>query len=74
MQSHERVTGEPRAIYTDTAAPSVSLKLTGSGARTLPEFMEHVRALIRSRQRHPQAVQRYFPERHVRYAAAEGVS
>lgn len=43
-------------------------------ARTLPELMGHVRAFLRGRQRRPQTVQRYFLERHVRYAAAEGIS
>jgi transposase len=43
-------------------------------ARTLPELMQQVRAFLRSRQRRPHVVQRYFLERHVRYAAVEGIS
>jgi transposase len=43
-------------------------------ARTLPDLMHQVHAFLRSRQRRPHAVQRYFLERHVRYAAAEGIS
>lgn len=38
-------------------------------ARTLPELMQNVRGFLRSRQRRPHIVQRYFLERHVRYAA-----
>jgi transposase len=43
-------------------------------ARTLPELMSHVRGFLRRRQRQPRIVRRYFLEKHVRYAAAEGVS
>lgn len=39
-------------------------------ARTLPELMDNVRGFLRSRQRRPHVVCRYFLERHVRYAAA----
>jgi transposase len=36
----------------------------------LPELMQRVRSYLRSRQRKPHIIQRYFWERHVRYAAA----
>jgi transposase len=39
-------------------------------ARTLPELMDNVRRFLRSRQRRPHVVRRYFREHHVRYAAA----
>lgn len=39
-------------------------------ARTLPALMERVRGFLRSRQRRPHTVRRYFLEKHVRYAAA----
>lgn len=42
-------------------------------ARSLSELMSNVRSFLRSRQRRPSLVQRYFLERHVRYAAAEGI-
>lgn len=39
-------------------------------ARNLPALMELVRGFLRSRQRKPHIVRRYFLEKHVRYAAA----
>jgi len=39
-------------------------------ASNLPELMTNVRRFLRSRQRRPHVVRRYFLERHVRYAAA----
>ena len=39
-------------------------------ARDLPQLMANVRRFLRSRQRRPLLVRRYFRERHVRYAAA----
>jgi len=38
--------------------------------RTLPEMMSNVRSFLRSRQKQPHRVRRYFQEKHVRYAAA----
>lgn len=37
---------------------------------TVGELVGNVRAFLRSRQRRPHAVKRYFHERHLRYAAA----
>jgi transposase len=42
-------------------------------ARDLPELMANVRRFLRSRQRRPLLVCRYFLERHVRYAAAQTI-
>ncbi len=39
-------------------------------ARALPDLMRNVRGFLRSRQRQPTIVRRYFLEEHVRYAAA----
>jgi transposase len=39
-------------------------------ARNVSELMGHVRSFLRSRQRCPYIVRRYFQEEHVRYAAA----
>lgn len=38
--------------------------------KTLPEMMGQVRSFLRSRQKQPHRVRRYFEEHHVRYAAA----
>lgn len=38
-------------------------------ARSLPQLMQNVRGFLRRRQRRPLAVQRYFREQHVLYAA-----
>lgn len=43
-------------------------------ARDQTELMTHVRGYLRSRQRRPRIVQRYFHERHVRYAAMQPIS
>jgi hypothetical protein len=37
---------------------------------TQPEMMGNVRSFLRSRQKQPHRVRRYFLEKHVRYAAA----
>ncbi len=41
--------------------------------RTLAELKDSVRSFLRSRQRRPAKVARYFQERHVRYAAARPI-
>jgi transposase len=38
--------------------------------QTLPEMMGNVRSFLRSRQKQPHRIRRYFQEEHVRYAAA----